>query len=73
VKVARLETTVVSVPYSDRETSAIVARDGVMDVLVHVDMDDGLVGWGEPRSGGDAGSVESRCGRWSRSLSAGAP
>jgi L-Ala-D/L-Glu epimerase len=58
MKVARLDTTIVSVPYVHREVSSIVARDGVTDVLVRVETDDGLVGWGEACSGADVVSVE---------------
>jgi len=55
---ARVETTIVSVPYLHREVSSQVARDGVTDILVRVETDDGLVGWGEACSGADAASVE---------------
>jgi L-alanine-DL-glutamate epimerase-like enolase superfamily enzyme len=58
MKVALVEPIVVNVPYSHREVSSIVARDGVTDILVRVTTDDGLVGWGEATSGSDAASVE---------------
>jgi L-alanine-DL-glutamate epimerase-like enolase superfamily enzyme len=58
VRVARLETIPVSVPYKHREVSSQVARDGVSDVLVKVTTDDGLVGWGESCCGADTASVE---------------
>jgi glucarate dehydratase len=58
VRVALVEPIVVNVPYSHREVSSIVARDGVTDVLVRVTTEDGLVGWGEATSGSDAASVE---------------
>jgi L-alanine-DL-glutamate epimerase-like enolase superfamily enzyme len=58
VKVALVEPIVVNVPYSHREVSSIVARDGVTDILVRVTTEDGLVGWGEATSGSDAASVE---------------
>jgi L-Ala-D/L-Glu epimerase len=58
LKVALVEPIVVNVPYSHREVSSIVARDGVTDILVRVTTDDGLVGWGEATSGADAASVE---------------
>jgi glucarate dehydratase len=58
VKVARLETVPVSVPYTHREVSSLVARDGVSDVLVKVTTDDGLVGWGEACCGADTASVD---------------
>ena len=58
VKIARVETIPVSVPYRHREVSSIVARDGVSDVLVKLTTDDGLVGWGEACCGADTASVE---------------
>ncbi len=58
MKVATIETTIVSVPYLHREVSSQVARDGVTDILVRVETDDGAVGWGEACSGADAASVE---------------
>ena len=60
VKVALVEPIVVNVPYSHREVSSIVARDGVTDILVRVTTDDGLVGWGEATSGSDAASSRPR-------------
>jgi len=58
VKVAKVETIPVSVPYRHREVSAQVARDGVSDVLVKVTTDDGLIGWGEACCGADTASVD---------------
>ena len=58
MNVAAIETTIVSVPYLHREVSSQVARDGVTDILVRVETDDGAVGWGESCSGADAASVE---------------
>lgn len=58
MKVARIDLTTVSVPYRHRELSSQVARDGVTDVLVRVETDNGVVGWGEACSGADVSSVE---------------
>jgi L-Ala-D/L-Glu epimerase len=58
VKIARVETTPVSVPYRHRELSSQVARDGVSDVLVKLTTDDGLVGWGEACCGADTASID---------------
>ena len=58
MKVATLETIPVSVPYTHREVSSLIARDGVSDVLVKLTTDDGLVGWGEACCGADTASVE---------------
>lgn len=56
MKIASLEFTPVSVPYTHREISQ-VNRDGVTDVVVKVTIDDRLVGWGESCSGASVGSV----------------
>jgi L-Ala-D/L-Glu epimerase len=58
VKIAKIETIPVSVPYRHREISSQVARDGVSDVLVKVTTDEGLVGWGEACCGADTASVD---------------
>ncbi len=58
MKVARVETIPVSVPYRHRELSSQVARDGVSDVLVKLTTDDGLVGWGEACCGADTASID---------------
>lgn len=47
----------VSVPYTHREVSSQVRRDGVTDVLVRAVSDNGLVGWGESCSGANVESV----------------
>lgn len=58
MKVISVDATPVSVPYRHREVSSQVARDGVSDVLVRVETDDGVVGWGEACCGADTASVE---------------
>ena len=58
MRVASLETIPVSVPYTHREVSSQVRRDGVSDVLVKLTTDDGLVGWGEACCGADTASVQ---------------
>ena len=58
MRVASLETIPVSVPYTHREVSSQVRRDGVSDVLVKLTTDDGLVGWGEACCGADSASVQ---------------
>ena len=57
MRIASLETTIVSVPYRHREVSSRVQRDGVTDVVVKLTTDDGLVGWGESCSGANVESV----------------
>jgi L-alanine-DL-glutamate epimerase-like enolase superfamily enzyme len=58
MKVTTLETFVVSVPYSHRETSTRVDRGGVTDVIVKLTTDEGLVGWGESCVLTDANTAE---------------
>lgn len=57
MKIEKLEFVPVSVPYTHREVSSLVNRDGVTDIVVKATTDDGLTGWGESCSGADAGSV----------------
>ncbi len=57
MKIKSLEFIPVSVPYTVREVSSIVNRDGVTDIIVKATTDDGLVGWGESSSGADVKSV----------------
>jgi L-Ala-D/L-Glu epimerase len=58
MRVAKLEATPVSFPYLHREVSSQVARDGVTDIVIRIESDDGLAGWGEACSGADVRSVE---------------
>jgi L-alanine-DL-glutamate epimerase-like enolase superfamily enzyme len=57
MKISGLEFIPVSVPYTHREVSSLIQRDGVTDVLVKAITDDGLVGWGESCSGANVESV----------------
>src|SRR5262245_4944949 len=57
MKIATIDFIPVSVPYTHREVSSQVRRDGVSDVLVKAVTDDGLVGWGESCSGANIESV----------------
>ncbi|MBV9522631.1 MAG: mandelate racemase/muconate lactonizing enzyme family protein [Alphaproteobacteria bacterium] len=59
MKVARLETFPVRVPYKHTERSSLIARGGVTDVIVKLTMDDGLVGWGECTRAADVPGIES--------------
>jgi L-Ala-D/L-Glu epimerase len=58
MKIERLQTFVVSVPYLHDEVSSRIHRGGVTDVIVKLTTDDGAVGWGESCSGADVASVE---------------
>ncbi len=57
MKISKLEFIPVSVPYTHREVSSVVRRDGVTDVIVKASADEGLVGWGESCSGANVESV----------------
>ena len=57
MRISRLEFIPVSVPYTHRERSSQVDRDGVSDIVVKATTADGLVGWGESCSGADIASV----------------
>jgi glucarate dehydratase len=57
MKVTNLDATIVSVPYRRRETSSLVQRDGVTDIIVKLTTDSGLIGWGESCSGANVESV----------------
>jgi glucarate dehydratase len=57
MKIAHLDFIPVSIPYTHREVSSLIQRDGVTDVLVKAVTDDGLVGWGESCSGANTESV----------------
>lgn len=58
MKVVALDAIPASIPYTHREVSSQVNRDGVTDVLVRIETDEGYVGWGEACSGADVRSVE---------------
>lgn len=57
MKIAKIEPIIVSVPYQEKEYSSRVNRGGVTDVLVRMETDDGLVGWGESCSGANVESI----------------
>lgn len=58
MKIVRLETWNVSVPYLHDEISSRVARGGVTDTIVRLTADNGLIGWGECTTGPDVASIE---------------
>ena len=57
MKIIHLEATPVSVPYLHREVSSQVSRDGVTDIVLRLETDEGTIGWGEACSGADVSSV----------------
>jgi L-alanine-DL-glutamate epimerase-like enolase superfamily enzyme len=56
-QIARIDATVVAVPFTEPETSATVQRDGVENVLIRLETKEGVVGWGEA-SGASGAPVE---------------
>lgn len=58
MKIKDLQTFLVSIPYSHAEVSSRVNRGGVTAVVVRLETDQGLVGWGESCVGADALSVD---------------
>jgi glucarate dehydratase len=59
MKVVKLEAIPVRIPYQRMETSSLIARGGVADVLVKVTTEDGIVGWGECTRAADVPGIES--------------
>src|SRR5258708_20034326 len=59
MRIAKLEAIPVRIPYKRVETSSLIARGGVADVLVKVTTEDGLVGWGECTRAADVPGIES--------------
>ncbi|MGH9425292.1 MAG: hypothetical protein ACRD2L_03180, partial [Terriglobia bacterium] len=57
MKISQLQFIPVSVPYTHREISSQIRRDGVSDVIVKATTDEGLIGWGESCSGANVESV----------------
>ena len=55
--IANLEFIPASIPYTHREVSSQVRRDGVSDIIVKATTADGLTGWGESCSGAGLASV----------------
>jgi len=47
MKITKLEAFPISIRYTRTETSALIAREGVTDVIVKLTADNGLIGWGE--------------------------
>jgi L-alanine-DL-glutamate epimerase-like enolase superfamily enzyme len=57
MKIRSVQAIAASIPYTHREVSSQVARDGVSDVVVRVETTDGMVGWGESCAGADTASI----------------
>jgi L-alanine-DL-glutamate epimerase-like enolase superfamily enzyme len=59
MKVVKLEAITVRVPYKRMETSSLINRGGITDVIVKITADNGLVGWGECTRAADTAGIES--------------
>src|SRR5579871_2277989 len=58
MQISKLEFIPISIPYTRRESSFQIKRDGITNVLVKATTDDGIVGWGEACSGANTQSIE---------------
>ena len=47
MKITKIEAFPLSIPYTHKELSALISREGVSDVIVKLTADNGLIGWGE--------------------------
>jgi L-alanine-DL-glutamate epimerase-like enolase superfamily enzyme len=59
MKIVKLEAIPVRIAYKHVESSSLIARGGVADVLVKLTTADGLVGWGECTRAADVPGIES--------------
>ncbi len=59
MKVQKIEVITVRVPYKRVESSSLINRGGITDVIVKITADNGLVGWGECTRAADTAGVES--------------
>src|SRR6516165_1010424 len=59
MKVVKLEAFPVRIAYKRVESSSLINRDGVTDVIVKLSADNGLVGWGECTRAADTAGIES--------------
>ncbi|MFN0194061.1 MAG: mandelate racemase/muconate lactonizing enzyme family protein [Aestuariivirga sp.] len=59
MKVTSVETFTVRVPYKRVESSSLINRGGITDVIVKITADNGLVGWGECTRAADTAGIES--------------
>ncbi len=59
MKVVKLEAIPVRVPYKRVESSSLINRGGIADVVVKITADNGLVGWGECTRAADTAGIES--------------
>lgn len=57
MRIKNIEFHPLSIPYTHTESSSLIDRDGVSDIVVRIVADNGLVGWGESCSGANTQSV----------------
>ena len=58
MRITGMATLPVNVAYRHAEISSRVRRGGVTSVIVRLETDNGLVGWGEACVGADAAAIE---------------
>jgi len=46
MKIVDLQTIPVRIPYKHAEVSSLIDRSGIVDIVVKITTDNGLVGWG---------------------------
>jgi L-alanine-DL-glutamate epimerase-like enolase superfamily enzyme len=59
MKIAKLEAFTIRIPYKRVESSSLIERRGVTDVIIKATADNGLVGWGECTRAADVAGIES--------------
>lgn len=59
MRIVEIATFVARIPYKRVETSALINRGGIAEVIVRVKADNGLVGWGECTRAADVAGIES--------------
>ena len=59
MKVKSVEAITVRVPYKRVESSSLINRGGITDVIVKITADNGLVGWGECTRAADTAGIKS--------------
>ncbi len=59
MKIIKVETFTVRVPYKRVEASSLINRGGVTEVIVKLTADNGLIGWGECTRAADTAGIES--------------
>ena len=58
MKIVALQTIPVRIPYKHAEVSSLIDRSGIVDIVVKITTDNGLVGWGEAQRAASASTIE---------------